>query len=350
MKTPEQLLSDESFLDWVMGRATPEVQHRWNAWLNASPVNRELYQEALELLQMGQFRSSETPDVNQEWQRLRQRLTFSPAEKTTPRPSAKMSRYSRRHSRTWPLYGVAVLMALIALAVFRVYLIQKQEASRWTVVSTQIGERKQIELPDGTIIHLNARSTLTYPKQWTADTPRQVQLEGEAYFQVVASPAGFHQTFQVQTRDGIITVLGTRFDVWTSEAGTRVVLEEGRVKVQTLDDHSISLQLLPGEKVEFRRDSQQLRVQRTNVRSYLTWWKTELQFDHTPFADIVERLERTYGVDIVVTEPDLMDRTLSGSIENTSLHIILQALSRVLQAPVHYQKDRIVFGKPEARS
>ena len=332
-----------------MERATPEVQHRWNAWLNASPVNRELYQEALELLRLGRFGPSGEPDVGQEWRRLQQRLVLPGSFETISRPHRKVLHPSQRQTSAWLLYGFAILVAVAMLVVFRIYLFQKQEVSQWTVVTTQFGERKQIELPDGSIIHLNARSTLSYPKRWAVDSPRRVQLEGEAYFQVKASAAGFHHAFQVQTRDGIITVLGTRFDVWTSEEGTCVVLEEGRVKVQTLDDQAISLQMRPGDKVVFRKNFRQLRVQRTNIRSYLTWWKAELQFDHTPFSEIVERLERTYGVTIVVTEPGLMGRTLSGSIENTSLDIILQALSRVLQTPVHYQNDRIVFGNSGAR-
>ncbi len=345
--SPEQLLMDASFLEWVSGRASLEVQNRWNAWLNASPIHREMYQEALELLQAGRFGDSRCPDVEQEWRRLQARLdrVEESRDARAGRRGRSRSSLRLRNRHPWPVYGLAVFMVLAALALVRVYLLDRQPSMEWTVVETRLGEKKKIHLPDGTVIHLNARSTLHYPKQWTQDTPRWVRLRGEAFFQVRADSRGYQRQFRVQTADGIITVHGTRFDVWAYPEGTRVVLEEGRVEVRTTRSPGVRAFLRPGEKVFFQGNSRRLVVERTNLQTYLTWWKPELKFDHTPFAEIVDRLERTYGVKIVVEDDRLLSRTLSGSIENTGLPTIIQALSRVLQAPVDYRDTHIVFRK-----
>ncbi|HDZ11862.1 MAG TPA: DUF4974 domain-containing protein, partial [Bacteroidetes bacterium] len=178
-----------------------------------------------------------------------------------------------------------------------------------------------------------------------------LDLHGEAYFTVTSQAKGPQHDFIVKTVDGEVKVIGTRFAVYERGRGTRVVVEKGCVKVLAASDtgrsnrtFSASAFLRPGYLLQFSRGNQSLRPQAVNVKVYTSWRDDEFVFDHTPFRDIVRRIEETYGVHIKVSDKTLLKRSLSGSIENSSLQIITTALAKALQIPVHYEGKNIIFG------
>lgn len=89
--------------------------------------------------------------------------------------------------------------------------------------ATQYGEQRVVELPDHSVVSLNANSTLRFRNDWSqANTLREVWLDGEAFFSVqkqegAAGPA----KFIVHTNDLDVEVLGTRFNVSNRMAGGR---------------------------------------------------------------------------------------------------------------------------------
>ena len=66
--------------------------------------------------------------------------------------------------------------------------------------------------------------------------------------------------------------------------------------------------------------------------------------DNTPLKDIIKRLQETYRVDIQVSDEKLLERCLTGSIENSSLQVIIDALAKALQVTVQCQGKTIIFG------
>ena len=108
-------------------------------------------------------------------------------------------------------------------------ILTQNDSLRFATLHTAFGQRKELTLPDGSKIILNANSTLKYPAEWNAGTPRRFELAGEASFEVVDRPEGLQDDFIVYTEDGFVSVLGTQFVVAERGAGTRVVLGEGKV-------------------------------------------------------------------------------------------------------------------------
>jgi ferric-dicitrate binding protein FerR (iron transport regulator) len=355
-QTIESLLSDESFQRWISGQASQEEQERWTHWLNERTENRQQYEKAVELWHAAQYRPTTIPDMEQEWSRLQRRLRLTPDQpgKILKLPGPDTAPHHPRHARAgWFRYAaLAAAAVLLVTLVWHSTGMQPEDLAKPTYqeVSTVYGQRARITLPDQTIIVLNAHSTLRYPAVWSENTPRLFELEGEAFFDVAPRPAGIQQSFTVRTRDGQVRVVGTRFVVYDRGEGTRVAVEEGKVEVVASDTSDLSASpaarvlLDPGSLVRFQKGDRALLPRKVDIRPYTTWRLGQLVLHETPFAEIVRRLEETYGVEVEVKDERLLRRTLSGSVENQNLAIITEALSRALQVPVKRQGHIVIFG------
>jgi ferric-dicitrate binding protein FerR (iron transport regulator) len=348
------LLSDESFQRWLSGKASGEENKQWTEWLDAAPAHPALYAEALKLWKLGRFRPADLPDIEKEWQRLRPRLQLPAAKAASIRSLSSKRAFFPQDRNTRILWArfVAIAAAAVVVALLWRYLPFKIQSAKqeFQLAATGYGQRSRITLPDSTTIILNANSTLRYPAAWTATTPRQFELKGEAYFEVSSRPEGSQHDFAVHTADGAVQVVGTRFVVYERGQGTRVVVEEGGVEVAVADTISLSnipvaqVQLRPGNMLQFRRGSRSLSPQLVNFGLHTTWWRDRLILEDTPFEQIIHRLEETYGIEVKVKDKLLLRRTLSGSIENRSLDVIVEALAKALRVPVHREGQAVIFG------
>ena len=92
--------------------------------------------------------------------------------------------------------------------------------------TTAFGEQKIIELPDGSLVTMNSKSTIEFnPDSWESN--RILNLSGEAYFKVKKG-----SQFTVNTTNGNVVVLGTEFNVNSSHNFFEVICYEGKVKVE----------------------------------------------------------------------------------------------------------------------
>jgi len=200
-----------------------------------------------------------------------------------------------------------------------------------------------VTLPDETRIVLNANSRLRYDRNAFTEGSRVVSVDGEALFDVQPAPQRDNPSFRVVAPDGSIRVLGTTFSVAHRGAGTRVVLSEGRVAVDSrLADRDTTFELKPGELVSFDRQTGQVKRRAVNPRVYTSWASGTLVFDNTPLPEVVARIEATYDVQVVVQNPGILDRVVSGSVEN-DLVVLINGLAQILDRPIDRTGDRIVI-------
>ncbi|NIS27550.1 DUF4974 domain-containing protein [candidate division KSB1 bacterium] len=249
-------------------------------------------------------------------------------------------------------FATVVLIALIARYVPFQDRDELGEETDYQLVSTEYGQRVKIKLPEGTEIILNANSKLKYPAVWSRSTSHRFDLQGEAYFAVTPSSGVQFEKFFVHTVDGTIKVTGTRFAVYERGQGTRVVVEEGGVEVSSEDTKTVNpdtfatASLTSGQMLRFGKGTRVLSPRKINIQPYVTWWKNQMILDETPFEDIVQRLEETYGVVVKVSDKRLVKKTLSGSIENENLVVVTDALANALMVSVQRDRQVITFGKP----
>ena len=349
-KELQELLLDESFQRWISGQASEKEKQMWESWLSASPQRAELVKEARILWRSLQFQSSTPPNVDAAWHRLHQAIQQKkkPKQHIEHRAVWQLHRPSTKRPYRY-LVAAAIFFLILAASIFVVLKMTATMRSKYLVVTTDYGERKTLHLADGSEIILNANSRLQMPRNWDATKGPQIFLHGEAYFHIrPVKYSGKHNVF-VETVDGRVEVVGTIFSVLERGKGTRVTLEKGKVRVGIkAKKNSSHLQnkviLQQGESVFFQAGGSPVVESSADVDFYVKWWRNTLVLKHTPVKAIIERIQDTFGVKIVVNDKSILNRRLSGTIENTNLETLLQSLSIALQVPVARKNSFITLG------
>ncbi|MGK6350153.1 FecR family protein [Parapedobacter sp. DT-150] len=196
-------------------------------------------------------------------------------------------------------------------------------------LATPKGGQYQIVLPDGTKVWLNADSRLEYPVMFSGDT-RNVQLEGEAYFEVAENK---EKPFIVHTAGERVQVLGTHFNInaYRDEQISTVALLEGKVKV-TLPNNTARV-LRPGEQSSVSNGT--IEVQPVNVDEAVAWKNGEFMFNNENLSSVMRKLARWYNLEIEL-EPGLETISIWGSVSR------YDDFSKVLQI-IKATDDRIRF-------
>ncbi len=153
----------------------------------------------------------------------------------------------------------------------------------------------QLTLSDGTKVWLNAESEIRYPVAFN-ENQREVEIEGEVYFEVAKDPA---KPFIVQSNGTTVQVTGTHFNInaYKDEASLDVTLLEGSVKVSKAN-HSVNL--TPGEQAKVSNDIQIHR--QVNTEEVMAWKNGLFIFNGTDIYTTMRQLSRWYDVDVKFNE------------------------------------------------
>ncbi|WP_431294427.1 FecR family protein [Pedobacter sp. P26] len=169
-----------------------------------------------------------------------------------------------------------------------------QSVNKINSVSTSAGQTYIVNLSDGTMVWLNASSSLTFNTQLGADGRRKVKLSGEGYFEVAKDKL---HPFVVETQSQQVEVLGTHFNInsYPDEPVVKTTLLEGRVKVNLKSGQHHTL--LPGQQSQY--NLQGFTVKFVDVNSAIDWKNNEFTFDNETLESILRKVARWYDVEIV---------------------------------------------------
>jgi len=210
----------------------------------------------------------------------------------------------------------------------------------YNTLTTPRGGRYQLTLPDGTIVWLNAASSITYPVAFNGDR-RKVSVTGESYFEVHSDPS---HPFIVSKGGVDITVLGTQFNVnaYDDEQQMRVTLLEGSVKVEKTGK---GVQLRPGQQAQVwtpghGADWGQAGVQgpgtwqvqlnhQVNLSAVTAWKNGSFNFDGKTLPEILRQLSRWYDVTVVYQGPVRKVNIAGGMGMDLNLSQVLKVLRKM---------------------
>ncbi len=185
------------------------------------------------------------------------------------------------------------------------------------------GGEYEVVLADGTVVKLNAGSSLKCPESFGTDK-REVILSGEAYFQVTKS----EKPFIVKVGDLMVKVYGTEFNVNAQKAGRiQTVLVEGKVgvKMSGKDDEYI---LSPHQLADYDVNSGRVEVKDVDLTPYVAWTLGEFVFENERLEEIMETLALWYDVEVFYQSTSLKDLHFTGCVKRyQSINQILNALS-----------------------
>lgn len=167
------------------------------------------------------------------------------------------------------------------------------------------GQRAELILPDSTRVWLNAHSKLIYPVSFGKGN-RQVELNGEAYFDVVHNEK---QPFIVKTRQMDIQVLGTEFNVTSYSSDFEVSLLRGCIE---LSSPNLSSTYRMKEKEHIKLKNNKLIINNITDYDYFRWKEGLICFNNESVATIIEKLKLYYDIDIETHNKKFLNSRYSG--------------------------------------
>ncbi|GAA3562192.1 FecR family protein [Snuella lapsa] len=196
--------------------------------------------------------------------------------------------------------------------------------------TTKRGDRKEIYLPDGSKIVLNAESQLIYPKEFN-DSLREVTLIGEAFFDIKRN---IYKPFIVNSNNLKIKVLGTSFNVKSYDGDKKIETTLVTGKVELIKDEETPIVLAPSQKAVFYKKENKLEIEKVYSHDVVAWKDGRLIFNKTPLQDVVVDLERKYNVKININSQKLLDYEYTGTFDNLSINEVLKVLT--ISSPIKY--------------
>jgi ferric-dicitrate binding protein FerR (iron transport regulator) len=195
------------------------------------------------------------------------------------------------------------------------------------------GSRVQFTLPDGSVGFLNGGSKLKYPVNFSGN--RNVSLIGEGYFDVVKDKK---HPFTVRTKFADVQVFGTKFDVCAYESDYDVftTLEEGSVRVFNKTEKTYAM-LDPGKQNVISKSSGKMQNIPVNTDLYTSWKDDMLKFNNSPFDEVVKKMERWYGVKVILDKSLKYSENYTFTVKTESLKELLQLLA--ITTPMSFKID-----------
>ena len=212
---------------------------------------------------------------------------------------------------------------------------KNESSTLMTEVSSPMGSRIHMELPDGSNIWLNHGSCIQFPQQFTGKT-RTVKLKGEGYFQIAHDEK---KPFIVEAGEIQALVKGTEFNMmaYPEEAVIETTLKSGSLILQRRTSKKKAqdlFELVPGHHVRYLPNEKKLIHGICNPDKYISWKEGKLVFESDSFDEIINKLSRWYNVDIQLKDQELSQYTYTATFIDETLPQVLELLE--IATPIKY--------------
>lgn len=326
----DEFIEEELFRSWVIDK-DESLDYFWKKYLSIYPSQKDNLHEAKRLLEVtSAYYQEKESFINTPSQDFKSKLAHQ---------------FSENMAQSKKPFLVPKNLALIAASILFIvgfsalYLTPQDENSTTAIeYATNKAEWKKIELPDGSIVELNANSQLSLSGEWKDGATRIVWLKGEAFFKVKKIPST-NVKFTVITKDLEVDVLGTKFSVNTRNDHTEVFLEEGNI---TLDMQGKIEKIKPGEFISYSQESKKIIDRYKETEEIHSKWKDGvLKIKDASMKDILDEVETIYGIDLIVNDKSLLQKVGSVAIPVDDIEMATSILERVLNVNMEIKGKQV---------
>lgn len=334
------------------GTATSAELQLWEEWISQPHIQAQQFVSEADIEQRLRIDKAK-PDWESFLQQQQHNLThFEEEEMAQPNNTDALLSHAlpgrtARHF-TFKLIAAIIIGAVLATAAYLFISAHNHKketkllaAVEYTIINCPSGKTITHTLPDGTKVWLNTNTTLRYMVAFT-HYKRQVELDGEAYFDVARDE---QRPFVVVTDSSETRVLGTRFnvDAYKGTGVLKVSLLDGAVLIGKRDA-STHKKLAPGEQSVFKNgDFSMEKMSRPEEAT--AWQRDSFAFDQARLADIMHKLAQYYNFNVKIDKEIENERFTVGVIERTiPVMRILRGLERTKAFKIYPQKNSIAPG------
>ena len=271
----------------LSGNATSEETQELEKWKNAAQENQYLFEKSKKAWGKGEKFISETSLQNDR-------------SKLESEYNRYLSDRVKKMNRQSFIYKIAAVLAFPIAMAIGWYLFGESEkpvqlAEQLYEISSPKGHVSKVKLPDGTQVWINTNSSIVYDAATFNQNNREIQLKGEAYFEVTSSE---EKPFIVVTPHANVKVTGTSFNVNAYPASPlfETVLAEGKIELQLKSGATESLIVEPNQQVIFNSINKKFDIQSVEAEMFTAWRNGEIIFKDATLADLIKELERIYDI------------------------------------------------------
>ena len=327
----EDFVADEAFQQWASQPDT-ESDRLWEQFLQIYPEKREAVEEARDIITNIRYQPY---TLSRERQQHILQQVYEKAEKV----SSNRSPIHRPFYRKYAAVAAVGALLLATVAVWQLF-------PRFETYQTAYQENKTIVLTDGSEVALNANTTLKVKVDTDNNAPREVWLEGEAYFHVKrlskeeADQFPKLKTFIVHTDNLDIEVLGTTFNVTSRPTHSEVLLKSGKVKVASPQIEQTQI-LQPGDLLSLSEEDNKFQLIKTEADTTLNWRNNLFIFEQTTLREVARAIEEYYGFEVKIATQTLASKTFTAKISRDELPLLLEAIEVSFEVKVK-QEGKII--------
>ena len=316
---------------YFAGQMTPQEEAQVQDWLIEYSDDPKVHDMLLAI--MSEFESEDNDLSSKAYGDLCRRLGID-----------RKSRFGKTMKKIgrWAM-GVASCVMLPMLGAFVYDRLSVPEQEEWLELKVPYGQTDKLVLADGTCLHLNAGTRVTYPSAFLGEE-RKVFVEGEVFAEVVKNP---EQPFVIASGDVDVKVLGKTFNykAYGNTECVELILLEGSVQVDIdADTHIKHLMLHPGEMIQYDRKSGEIEMKSFQPHQYKSFHEHgAIHFFNLRLSDITSDLERLFGVKVVLLDEKLAEtRYFAWFSNNETLDQILDGIN-VDGKMKFFKRDGVIY-------
>lgn len=317
----------DKIIQHLAGELSPAESATLASWIASHPDHQVLHDEITKVWEASDVPQTPVFDSHADWTSLHQRMG---EESASIAPPDNIRTMPRRSWGTWAAVAAIALLIGLGIAQFGGSVLGEPALQ---VASTQ-EEAQTYTLADGSIVLLNRASTLKYPEQFAAGE-RQVQLSGEAFFDIASQTS----PFIIETAHSRIEVTGTSFNVRSYSEGIReeVSVSSGQVRISKRDQVASPIVLNMGDQ-GIIPVSGTIQVERADANDFS--WKTGvLVFADTPLNEVIEDISRHYSVNIHLKTVELAQLRYTGRFSQAELVTVLETVALAVDLDLSKQSQ-----------
>jgi len=332
---------------YLSGECDPQELDDVETWVQADEENQE-FMKSLEKIWEVEPRDGITVDAKSAWASFQHKLSEKdPKSKKKSRKSYTSATSNRKLGWRKAAAMAAAAVVLIAF-LFYVFMPQLNTGARMASnkpkmerISTRRGQRTILRLSDGTLVHLNAASTIRIPTEF-GDSTRDVYLKGEAFFEVTHNPK---KPFLVHTPDAYTRVLGTKFDVkaYPGDDPVQVVVKEGRVALGSTANPDTTHNKITRNHMGTLSRQGKMQISEVEIDKYLGWKDGRLVFESTPLRKMIPQLERWYDIHIEVVDSSLYSQKMTATFKDEPMSEVFKIIALSLDAGYERKDGTVTF-------
>jgi transmembrane sensor len=320
---------------YLAGETSEEESREVELWEASSAANRRQMAHLRKIWSVA-GNPGTAPETNEDaaWEKINRKISIQPeTTRLAPAPQTKDYRW------VWKVAAGLVIILGTVLVLFRNKTDLQNPGLAFVKYETPAGKRAKISLPDGSTVWLNGGSSLRYPKQFAANS-REVQLQGEAFFEVAKDAS---KPFRISAGETITEVKGTSFNVDATARQEEIIVSvvTGKVELREEENPGNRVLLTPNQTGRFNATAHKVTSETTSDLNFMAWQTGILRFQNAELETVAHDLEKFYGKKIIFRNEQLKNCHLTSTFDHQSLEEVLEVLHLTLSLDFSSEKDTV---------